>query len=140
MILSGFSTLPQALENIQTFSSEKPLSSVERKTILSIANSLRERSLIPCTACHYCTAHCPKGLDIPRLLELYNDKLLGGVFAAMGLRAIPESHHPKAYIGYHACESFCPQQIPIAEAMSKFARLKILDVTKITSKITKTQR
>lgn len=130
MVLSGFSTLAQAQENIRTFSEEKPLSPAEWEAILSIAGSLRERALVPCTACRYCTAHCPQGLDIPRLLELYNDKLLGGVFAAMGLRAIPESHHPKACIGCQACESFCPQQIPIAEAMSKFAQLKILDVTK----------
>ena len=38
------------------------------KEILKIADEMLDKKILPCTACRYCTAHCPKGLDIPKLL------------------------------------------------------------------------
>lgn len=122
MILSGMSSMEQLKENIETFGSEKPLSDDEMKDLLGIANGMLNGSL-PCTACHYCTSHCPKGLDIPHLIELYNEHIYtgGGFIAPMALMAISEEKHPSACIGCRSCEAVCPQKIKISEAMSDFA-------------------
>ncbi len=122
MILSGMSDFKQVQDNIKTFSTEKPLSKEEMDTLLGIADGILSRRL-PCTACHYCTSHCPKGLDIPVLIKLYNEHNFtgGGFIAPMALMAVPEEKHPSACIGCRSCEAVCPQQIKISEAMSDFA-------------------
>ena len=124
--LSGMSNFEQMKENITTYAENKPLSETEMKTILSIADGMLSGKL-PCTACRYCTSHCPKGLDIPALLELYNEHSFtgGGFIAPMALSALPEDKKPSACVGCRSCEKVCPQQIKISEAMADFnAKLK----------------
>lgn len=122
MILSGMSNFEQLKDNIATFEEDKPLNEKEMDTLLSIADGMLN-GRVPCTACHYCVSHCPQGLDIPNLLELYNEHVFtgGGFIAPMALMAIPEEKHPSACIGCHSCEAVCPQQIKISEIMTDFA-------------------
>ena len=122
MILSGMSNAEQMKANIATLETDKPLNDEEMKRLLALADGMLNGTL-PCTACHYCVSHCPKGLDIPRLLELYNEhKFTGGGFIApMALAAVPEDKQPSACIGCRSCEKVCPQQIKISEAMADFA-------------------
>lgn len=121
VILSGMSNLEQLKENIRTFETDKPLSEKEMETLLSVAGGMLNGTL-PCTACHYCTSHCPKGLDIPMLLNLYNEHSFtgGGFLAPMALSAVPQEKQPSACIGCRSCEKVCPQQIKISEAMADF--------------------
>ncbi len=122
VILSGMSSLEQVRQNIHTFETDAPLSEEEMRTLLAMADGLLAGRL-PCTACHYCVSHCPRGLDIPRLLELYNEHSFtgGGFIAPMALMAVPEDKHPSACIGCRSCERVCPQQIKISGAMADFA-------------------
>lgn len=122
VVLSGMSNFEQLRENIHTFETEKPLDETEMQTLLSIADGLLN-GVLPCTACHYCVSHCPKGLDIPMLLDLYNEHSFtgGGFIAPMALMAVPREKHPSACVGCRSCEKVCPQQIKISEAMSDFA-------------------
>ena len=122
VILSGMSNRQQMEENIQTFAEDKPLSEKEMETIYSIAEGMVKKIALPCTACHYCTSHCPQGLDIPGLLALYNEHCFteGGFIAPMALSAIPAEKQPSACIGCRSCEAVCPQGIKISEAMADF--------------------
>lgn len=122
VILSGMSNRRQMEENIQTFAEDKPLNAKELETIHSIADSMVKKIVLPCTACHYCTSHCPQGLDIPDLLALYNEHCFtqGGFIAPMALSAIPAEKQPSACIGCRSCEAVCPQGIKISEAMADF--------------------
>lgn len=122
MVLSGMSNAEQLKANIETFETDKPLSDHEMKGLLALADGMLN-GMLPCTACHYCVSHCPKGLDIPNLLELYNEHIFtgGGFIAPMALMAVPEEKQPSACIGCRSCEKVCPQQIKISEAMADFA-------------------
>ena len=122
MVLSGMSNAEQMKANIETFETDKPLNEKEMRALLSIADGMLNGTL-PCTACHYCVSHCPKELDIPNLLELYNEHSFtgGGFIAPMALSAVPEEKWPSACIGCRSCEKVCPQQIKISEAMADFA-------------------
>lgn len=124
MILSGMSTMEQLKENINTFKEDKPLNDEEMKEILKIADEMLDKKILPCTACRYCTAHCPKGLDIPKLLSLYNEHTFtkGDFIAPMAISALPEDKRPSTCIGCRSCEAVCPQQIKISEAMSNFTK------------------
>ena len=119
--LSGMSNFRQMKENIATFEEEKPLTDKEMEGLLALAEGMLSGKL-PCTACRYCTAHCPKGLDIPMLLKLYNEHNFtgGGFIAPMVLSSLPEEKKPAACIGCKSCEAVCPQRIGIAGAMADF--------------------
>lgn len=122
VVLSGMSNLKQLKENIETFETDKPLSKEEMENLLAVADGMLNGTL-PCTACHYCTSHCPQGLDIPMLLNLYNEHSFtgGGFLAPMALMAVPQEKQPSACVGCRSCEKVCPQQIKISEAMSAFS-------------------
>ena len=123
VVLSGMSNMDQLKANIHTYEEEKPLNEEEMKTLLGVAGSMLEKKTLPCTACHYCVSHCPQELDIPALLELYNEHCFteGGFIAPMALSSYAEDKKPSACIGCRSCEAVCPQQIKISEAMADFA-------------------
>lgn len=124
--LSGMSDFEQLRQNIQTFETDAPLQEEEWNALMEIADTMLGKTVLPCTACRYCTSHCPQGLDIPKLLELYNEHAFtgGGFLAPMVLNTLPEEQRPSACIGCRSCEAVCPQQIAISEALADFcARL-----------------
>ncbi len=127
VVLSGMSNFDQLQDNIKTYETEQPLNETEMKTLLDIAAGMVGKNSVPCTACHYCVSHCPQELDIPRLLELYNEHSFtgGGFIAPMVVGTLPEDKRPSACVGCRSCEAVCPQQIKVSEVMADFAeRLK----------------
>ncbi len=122
MVLSGMSNFEQLRENIKTYEQEKPLNKEETEILLSIADGMLNGTLT-CTSCKYCITHCPQGLEIPTLLELYNEHIFtgGGFIAPMALGAMPKEKQPSACIGCKSCEAVCPQQIKISNVMKDFA-------------------
>jgi hypothetical protein len=126
MILSGMSSMEQLKANIHTFEEDKPLTEAESEALSGIAEKMMARKSIPCTACHYCVSHCPQGLDIPRLISLYNEHVLtvedGGMafIAPMALMAIPKEKRPVSCLHCQSCEQVCPQQIHISDFMTDF--------------------
>ena len=93
VILSGMSDMAQLEANIRTFGEERPLDGEETAALLAIASEMTGKSVLPCTACHYCTSHCPQGLDIPMLLGLYNEHCFtrGGFTVVRMPRRTPSS-------------------------------------------------
>ena len=125
VILSGMSNLEQLEDNLATFETEAPLTEQEWESLLALGREMTHSKALACTACRYCTTHCPQGLDIPRLLALYNEHRFtgGGFIAPMALSAIPADKQPSACIGCRSCEAVCPQQLKISEAMADFSAL-----------------
>lgn len=123
--LSGMSSLQQVEENLATYREEKPLSGTEWDALLGVAERMLRPNTVPCTACRYCTSHCPQQLDIPALLALYNEHRVtgGGFLAPMVLTTYPEEKKPGACIGCRSCEAVCPQQIKIPEALEAFQKM-----------------
>lgn len=121
MVLSGMSNRDQLEKNIATFAEDRPLNEEEMAAILEAAESMLD--VLPCTACRYCVSHCPKGLDIPTLLSLYNEtRFVNGLITHMAVDALDEEKRPDACAGCHSCEAVCPQQLEIAGAMKDFVR------------------
>lgn len=127
VVLSGASSMEQMKENLRIFAEDRPLTDDERARLMRAADEIMKAGAetAPCTACHYCVSHCPQGLDIPWLLELYNEHVFtgGGFIAPMALSSLAEDKKPSACVGCRSCEQVCPQQIKISEVMSKFDAL-----------------
>lgn len=78
VVLSGMSSFAQLEENLGTFEAEKPLDARETETPARGRGRHVRKIALPCTACRYCTSHCPQGLDIPSLLAALQRALLHG--------------------------------------------------------------
>ena len=123
--LSGMSNLEQLRQNVTTFSEERPLGERDRAALARVVGNMLGRHTVPCTACRYCTDHCPMGLDIPKLLELYNEAMVtggdGGFIPSMYVSTLPEDKRPDACVGCGSCAAVCPQRIDIPGTLADFA-------------------
>ena len=122
--LSGMSNFEQLKENIETFCVDAPLNEAEWNAVRGIADDMIGKIVVPCTGCKYCTEKCPMELNIPALIEFYNEYVFtgGGFLPGMKVGALPEEKRPSACIGCRSCEGVCPQNIKISEAMQDFAQ------------------
>lgn len=125
MVLSGMSDMEQLKENIAVWQEDKPLKKEEFDRLIELMDEETKKAGLPCTACHYCTSHCPKELPIPELISLYNEhKITGGGFLApMAVGSMSEEKRPASCVGCKSCEQVCPQQIKISETMTDFTNM-----------------
>ncbi len=122
VILSGMNEVSQVEDNLRTFRKEWPLSEEERNVLMDIAENLKRG--VPCTGCRYCCEGCPIGLDIPYLLQCYNDyKFAESMPPSMRLDGLDEEKRPNACIGCGQCMHACPQGIDVPSALSELAEM-----------------
>lgn len=120
VVLSGMTTLEQLQDNLATFSKKDPTTDAEKVMLAEIVQSLAD--FVPCTGCRYCCEDCPQGLEIPKLMTMYNELIFSGRNTLnFTLNAMTESELPSACIACGACQHACPQGIPVPEIMQKFA-------------------
>lgn len=121
--LSGMSTMEQLKENIDIFSKNDLLSAEEKDALITLGREITKIDALPCTGCKYCTEGCPMGINIPRIIDLYNEYSYSGLGFRinMAISSMDEDKKPSACIGCQACEALCPQNIKISDMMKKFA-------------------
>lgn len=124
-ILSGMSTMEQVKENIELFSREDMVPGCMSKEELTffedLATQWKNMKLVGCTNCQYCMP-CPNGVNIPECFNAYN--------YAHSARGDAHEVSRKKYkiltknqndasncVECGACESACPQKIPIIETL-----------------------
>lgn len=125
VVLSGMSNMEQLKENMAVWQEDKPLTEEEFSRLVTLVDEETKKGGLPCTACHYCTSHCPQELAIPELISLYNEHKIsgGGFLAPMAVGSMPEAKRPSACVSCRSCEQVCPQQIKISEMMSDFSTM-----------------
>lgn len=124
VVLSGMSDLEQVEDNISYMKEFRPLTEGEKETIAKTVQIINDSIAIPCTACRYCTAGCPKKIAIPEYFALYNNQkqfgLLAGIATTYG--NLTATHgKPDDCIGCKQCENHCPQHLPIVENLKLVA-------------------
>ncbi|MCM1134021.1 MAG: aldo/keto reductase [Clostridium sp.] len=120
-VLSGMSNLEQMQDNLSYMKNFKPLDSGEQTAVRRAQEIMNGVKSIPCTACHYCTAGCPKKIPIPEIFAARNQQLVWGQLEE-GKRqyedAVKNGGKAGDCIACGQCERACPQQINV------IARLK----------------
>ncbi len=112
MILSGMSTMEQIRDNVSTFQKDEPLTAEQNMLLMNVAAGYESKLAVQCTACRYCCDDCPKGIDIPRWMNFYNELALNKDKSAWE-KAMQESVNPTDCIGCGQCTSHCPQNIDV---------------------------
>lgn len=112
VILSGMSEFSQMVDNVKTFSGGRSISDDELDLLYDIAESMKKG--VPCTSCRYCCAGCPKHLDIPNLLRLYNDfRYAPNLMTKLEMMGMKPEELPDQCIACGKCKIACPQNIDI---------------------------
>ncbi|HBU11924.1 MAG TPA: Fe-S oxidoreductase [Clostridiales bacterium] len=121
-VLSGMSDMRQLEDNIKTMSAFSPITEREKDVLYKTAEAYMASGAIPCTGCGYCM-DCPSGVDIPRVISLYNEYCKNGNKMAFGANYISIGEDSLAHkcTACGQCEGLCPQGIPISEHMAKIA-------------------
>ena len=134
--LSGMSNMTQLKENVSLFTGFKPFDQQEHDFMLTVADLLKSKGQIPCTACAYCMP-CPAGVDIPGNFKIFNassDALLSTNTSDKDViekrQAFLKSYNAQAAsvradacIGCNACLRKCPQHISIPQHMIRIREL-----------------
>lgn len=119
-ILSGMSDLAQVEENCRIFQESAPLSEAEEGVLMDVAESLKGG--VPCTACRYCVDSCPQEIDIPLMMNAYNDLQFDTSFTvSMQMDAVPEGQRAQDCIQCESCVQMCPQGIDIPTVLEDLA-------------------
>lgn len=119
-ILSGMSDLAQVEENCRIFQESAPLSEAEEGVLMDMAESLKGG--VPCTACRYCVDSCPQEIDIPLMMNAYNDFQFDTSFTvSMQMDAVPEGQRAQDCIQCESCVQMCPQGIDIPTVLEELA-------------------
>jgi len=114
--ISGMSNMKQVEENIRTFAlSPEKLTNAETAMLERVRDIMLSIKTIPCTYCGYCM-DCPSGVNIPRIMEIYNQyKLFPNEFRA-GVsygKLVRDKKSFNQCTDCGICSPKCPQKINI---------------------------
>lgn len=125
MVLSGMSSYEQMVDNIGYMKEFQPLNDNEMEAVRKVQEIFKGMNLIPCTACRYCEAGCPKKIAIPDLFAVMNTKQIyhdwnadyyyNNVHTAQGRKA-------SDCIKCGKCEKACPQHLEIRRLLEDVAK------------------
>lgn len=118
VILSGVSNFDQIVDNVKTFTENKPLNDAERLAIKQVEANIKAKQKVPCTGCAYCMP-CPFGVKIPWDFRLWNYISTYNEIANPDEKAEYPIEDAKKCQSCHACESKCPQGIKIPTMLHK---------------------
>ena len=123
-VLSGMSNLEQMKDNLSYMKDFKPLNMEEQAAIRKAQELMNGIKAIPCTACHYCTAGCPKKIPIPEIFAARNQQLVWGQLEEGGrqyTKAVENVGRACDCISCGQCERACPQQIDVINRLKDCA-------------------
>lgn len=122
MVLSGMSNNAQMDDNIATMKNFTPLSAEERAALEKVLAILKTKGVISCTACGYCVAGCPAGINIPEVFACMNAKTIYNEDPSERFsELLKTSAKPSYCVECGQCESACPQHLKIRELLKTAA-------------------
>jgi predicted aldo/keto reductase-like oxidoreductase len=121
-VVSDMGTTAQVAENAALADLAEPdsLTVAEEVLISRVREAYRRLQPIPCTACRGCMP-CPRGIDVPRLFEIYNDAIIYGDIETARVIYRAEKHDIDSCTECGIC--VCGREIDIPDWLKKARRL-----------------
>ncbi|MGI6006033.1 MAG: aldo/keto reductase [Ruminococcus sp.] len=116
-VLSGMASEEQVRDNAGIFARPDPLNRQETEALRKAEAAFVKDLGVPCSGCRYCCDTCPAGLDIPLLMQYYNEKNISG--EVWRLEGISRGGNADQCLQCGTCLSHCPQKIDIPAVMKK---------------------
>jgi predicted aldo/keto reductase-like oxidoreductase len=125
--LNGFTTREHIDTACRIADEAEPMTEAELE---KIKEHISDSAVSICTSCGYCDI-CPKGIPIPKYMQIYNDKVLFNVPDDQMIERMKFQHEwgllaedrPRAAacIACGRCEQSCTQHLPIIERLKEMA-------------------
>ena len=121
MVLSGMGNMEMINDNVSFMKDFKPINNTELRAILEVLETIKSLGAIQCTSCRYCVDGCPMGIKIPDLFTCYNGKKIWNAwnYNSYYRTLTKDGSSPTTCIECGACESSCPQHLPIRELLKE---------------------
>lgn len=123
-VLSGMSNIEQMEDNLSYMKEFRPLNAEEQTAVRKAQEAMGAVKSIPCTACHYCTAGCPKKIPIPEIFAARNKQTIWGQLE----EGVNDYIRDTAGVGTAVdciacgqCERACPQQLNVIQRLKDCA-------------------
>ena len=126
-VLSGMTSPEEIRQNAAVFEPENQLTEAESAALDKAILAFRDSFGVPCSSCRYCCPVCPAELDIPLLIQAYNEHTVGGEL--WKLSSLAQAKGPEACLQCGACAKRCPQRIPIPQVMKDYARIRLAETS-----------
>jgi predicted aldo/keto reductase-like oxidoreductase len=123
VVLSGMSTMEQVVQNVTYAERSAPnmLKDEDLALFKRVTDAYKSLAPVPCTGCKYCQP-CPNGVNIPKVFELYNVKVVNKDYKAKiwyTTEFFPAESRADNCVECEECLEKCPQQINIPEMLKK---------------------
>ncbi len=124
-VLSGMNTPAMVGENAAIMRDCPPLTPDEYKVIDRAREVLTSMPGVPCTDCRYCMKGCPEGVHINTIMQSLNihDQMGDAYRAQENYNWNTGDGKASACIQCGACETVCPQHIPIVTELERAVEL-----------------
>jgi predicted aldo/keto reductase-like oxidoreductase len=118
------SSMEQVAENVALADSAEPnsLTVPEEVLISRVRDAYRKMKPIPCTTCYGCMP-CPRGIDVPRLFELYNDAVIYDDIETARSIYHKEKHRIDNCNECGACADACGKKIAIPDRLKNLSEI-----------------
>ena len=124
MVLSGMGNMEMMNDNISYMKDFKPINDEELRAILKVLATIKSLNAIQCTSCRYCVDGCPMNIPIPDLFTCYNNKKIWNAwnYIAYYQSLTKDGGTANSCIECGACESTCPQHLPIRSLLKDVSK------------------
>ncbi len=132
-VISGMGNLEQIKQNVAVFENFKAVTEKEREDAAKLAGIIQSQGEINCSGCKHCLEDCPRGINIPANIAIYNQYKTfknSGAFRNNCL-ILSENERVNNCIQCGLCSKKCPQGLKIPEllAQMKIEYEKIKNIT-----------
>ena len=120
VVLGEISSIVEAEEHINAATASKPdiLSVRELIVYEKIKDIFQGKKVVPCPSCRPCMP-CPKGIDVPRIFEIYNDAAIYNDYRTARTIYKEEKHRIDLCNKCGKCEKSCAKQLKITEYLEE---------------------
>jgi predicted aldo/keto reductase-like oxidoreductase len=123
-VIASVSNLSQLVENIQLAElAETNIMSVGELTLINrVREAYNKLKPVPCRVCRCCMP-CPVNIDMPRIIELYNEAIMYNNIKLPQFYYSAEKHNIESCNKCGKCRDACPKKIDIPQWIEKANRL-----------------
>lgn len=123
-VLSGMGNMDMMTDNVKTMKDFKSVTDEEKDALFKVAHTLKNKDVIPCTSCSYCTSGCPKQIPIPDIFSCRNNNILFKDWNSVYYYRIitKGGHSASECIKCGKCEASCPQHLKIRDLLQECAQ------------------